>query len=157
MTSTPSTQSPSPTRGGGDAQRGTQVVTVFCRRPPRRFAVGTARRRAPQRDGDDCGARAGGATPAEAMIRILPEPCAGSATAANCPPRLHRIDKGDTERAHSPSGCATSATVPSTVAHPNTPGLGEALLLREQPAALYPYRDRLGLALGTARSRCGTP
>ena len=30
---------------------------------------------------------------AAAMIRILPKPLGGSATAANCPPRLHRIDK----------------------------------------------------------------
>ena len=30
---------------------------------------------------------------AAAMIRILPKPLGGSAAAANCPPRLHRIDK----------------------------------------------------------------
>jgi hypothetical protein len=60
---------------------------------------------------------------------------------------------------HCPSfvRCATSATMPSTVAHPNTPGLGEALLLREQPAALYPVPRPPRSRAWDREKSCGTP
>ena len=70
----------------GGAQRGTQVGDgCSAGHPPRRFR-GRGRRDGdrPNGDGDDCGARPGGSTPAEAMIRILPQPRADSATVASC-------------------------------------------------------------------------